>query len=112
MNITSFSVDSLPKAPSFKLDGKRALVTGAGRGIGLALASALAESGAEVSLAARSRPELEVAVEAIRDRGGRAEALALDVTIGLAVETRFAFVAAMTFSSITLVQTGPGDLLT
>ncbi len=36
----------LPKTPSFRLDGKRALVTGAGRGIGLAGAAALAEAGA------------------------------------------------------------------
>ncbi len=51
----------LPKTPSFRLDGKRALVTGAGRGIGLALAAALAEAGAEVTLVARSREEIEPA---------------------------------------------------
>ena len=44
----------LPVTPSFRLDGKRALVTGAGRGIGLACASALAEAGAHVTLAART----------------------------------------------------------
>ncbi|MGE3868407.1 MAG: 3-oxoacyl-ACP reductase, partial [Pseudorhodoplanes sp.] len=38
----------LPKTPSFRLDGKRALVTGAGRGIGLAAGAALAEAGADV----------------------------------------------------------------
>ena len=38
----------LPRTPSFRLDGKRALVTGAGRGIGLAAAAALADAGAEV----------------------------------------------------------------
>jgi NADP-dependent 3-hydroxy acid dehydrogenase YdfG len=37
---------NLPKIPSFRLDGKRALVTGASRGIGLAAAAALAETGA------------------------------------------------------------------
>ncbi|MGB6351155.1 MAG: SDR family NAD(P)-dependent oxidoreductase, partial [Pseudolabrys sp.] len=42
-----------PTTPSFRLDGKHALVTGGGRGIGLAAAAALAEAGAEVTLAAR-----------------------------------------------------------
>ncbi|WP_454886678.1 SDR family NAD(P)-dependent oxidoreductase [Sphingomonas oryzagri] len=70
----------LPKTPSFRLDGRRALVTGAGRGIGLALAAALAEAGAEVTLVARSGDEVEAAAQAIRDAGGQAEAVALDVT--------------------------------
>lgn len=70
----------LPRTPSFRLDGRRALVTGAGRGIGLAAAAALAEAGAEVLLTARSAGEIEEAAEAIRAAGGRAEAVALDVT--------------------------------
>ena len=44
----------LTKTPSFRLDGKRALVTGAGRGIGLAAVSALADAGAQVTLSART----------------------------------------------------------
>jgi NAD(P)-dependent dehydrogenase (short-subunit alcohol dehydrogenase family) len=70
----------LAKAPSFRLDGKRALVTGAGRGIGLAAASALAQAGAHVTLAARTEAEIEAAAQAIRARGDQAEALPLDVT--------------------------------
>ena len=52
---------TLPRTPSFRLDGKRALVTGAGRGIGLALAAALAEAGARVTLIARTAREIEAA---------------------------------------------------
>jgi NAD(P)-dependent dehydrogenase (short-subunit alcohol dehydrogenase family) len=69
----------LPRTPSFRLDGRRALVTGAGRGIGLALAAALAEAGAAVTLAARTAAEIEIGAEAIRSAGGAAEAALLDV---------------------------------
>lgn len=71
---------SLPRTPSFRLDGRRALITGAGRGIGLAAAAALAEAGAAVTLAARSSAEIESAAAAISAEGGLAEALAIDVT--------------------------------
>jgi NAD(P)-dependent dehydrogenase (short-subunit alcohol dehydrogenase family) len=70
----------LAKTPSFRLDGKRALVTGGGRGIGLAAASALAQAGAQVTLAARTQSEIAAAAAAIRARGDEAEALRLDVT--------------------------------
>lgn len=86
---------ALPRTPSFRLDGRRALVTGAGRGIGLAAAAALAEAGAHVALAARSGPEVEAAAAAIRADGGAAEALALDVSdlaaLEAALETREPF---------------------
>jgi NAD(P)-dependent dehydrogenase (short-subunit alcohol dehydrogenase family) len=70
----------LTKTASFRLDGKRALVTGAGRGIGLTAAAALADAGAHVTLAARTASEIEEAAEAIRARGQKADALTLDVT--------------------------------
>jgi NAD(P)-dependent dehydrogenase (short-subunit alcohol dehydrogenase family) len=70
----------LAALPSFRLDGKRALVTGGGRGIGLAAASALAQASAHVTLAARTKSEIEAAAEAIRARGDKADALPLDVT--------------------------------
>src|SRR5262245_39985366 len=70
----------LAKTPSFRLDGKRALVTGGGRGIGLAAASALAAAGAQVTLAARTKSEIEQAATELRARGDKAEPLVLDVT--------------------------------
>ncbi len=76
---------ALPETPSFRLDGRRALVTGAGRGIGLAAAAALAGAGASVTLAARSAGEIEAAAEAIRSAGGKAEALVLDIADTAAV---------------------------
>jgi NAD(P)-dependent dehydrogenase (short-subunit alcohol dehydrogenase family) len=69
----------LPRSPGFRLDGLRALVTGAGRGIGLAAAAALAEAGAHVTLAARTLTEIEEAAVAITAAGGMARALVLDV---------------------------------
>ncbi len=79
--------DPLPHTPSFRLDGKRALVTGAGRGIGLAAAAALAQAGAEVTLVARSSDEIDAAAQAI---GGSARAAVLDVSDLSAVHTFFA----------------------
>src|SRR3954451_21870241 len=77
---------ALPATPSFRLDGKHALVTGASRGIGLAAAAALAEAGAHVTLAARTANELEDLALAIRARGQQASALPLDVTDDKAVQ--------------------------
>jgi NAD(P)-dependent dehydrogenase (short-subunit alcohol dehydrogenase family) len=76
----------LPKAPSFRLDGRRALVTGGSTGLGLACAAALAQQGAHVVVAARGRDTLDDAVGALRAAGGSAEALPLDVTDRAAVE--------------------------
>lgn len=76
----------LPRTPGFRLDGRRALVTGAGRGIGLAAAAALAQAGAEVTLAARSEPELRAACAQIGAEGGQCSHLMLDVTDSRAVE--------------------------
>lgn len=71
---------ALPTAPSFRLDGRRALVTGGSRGIGLAAATALAQAGAHVTLAARDAAGLSAAATLLRDAGCACETLALDVS--------------------------------
>ena len=73
-------VMELPVTPSFRLDGRRALVTGASSGIGLGAAAALAQAGAEVHLVARRQAELDAVRDAIRAAGGRAESHACDIT--------------------------------
>jgi NAD(P)-dependent dehydrogenase (short-subunit alcohol dehydrogenase family) len=70
----------LPRTPSFRLDGRRALVAGASRGIGLGCAVALAEAGAHVICAARTRRDLDEAVRSIRAEGFSAEPLTFDIT--------------------------------
>lgn len=70
----------LPATPSFRLDGKTALVTGGSRGLGLAASSALAEAGAHVHICARNEEDADAAADAIRKAGGSATALCLDVT--------------------------------
>lgn len=80
----------LPRTPSFRLDGRKALVTGAGRGIGLAAAAALADAGAEVCLIARTGSEVLDVTEAIQARGDSANAITLDVTDKQATEQMIA----------------------
>lgn len=70
----------LPQTPSFRLDGKRALVAGASSGIGLACATALAEAGADVTLMARRAGQLEELRDAFLAMGWQASALPMDVT--------------------------------
>ncbi len=74
----------------FRLDGKLALVTGAGTGLGRQFALTLAEAGASVALGARRRDKLEETAAMIRDGGGSAVCLELDVTDADSIHTCFA----------------------
>ena len=71
---------SLPRTPSFNLDGKRAFVPGGSRGIGLGCAVALAEAGAHVVIAARSSDQVAAAADAMQAAGFAAKGVSLDVT--------------------------------
>jgi NAD(P)-dependent dehydrogenase (short-subunit alcohol dehydrogenase family) len=64
----------------FRLDGRRALVTGASGGLGLHFAETLGKAGAEVVLAARRADKLVTEVERLREAGIKAHAVSLDVT--------------------------------
>jgi NAD(P)-dependent dehydrogenase (short-subunit alcohol dehydrogenase family) len=64
----------------FSLNGKVAVVTGAGRGIGRTIALGLAEAGADVVVAARTQAEIEKTAEAIRGMGRRSLAVPTDTT--------------------------------
>ena len=79
----------LPVTPSFRLDGRRAIITGGGGGIGLAAAAALADAAAAVTLVARTGATVEAGAAAIRAGGGITEAAVLDVTDLAAVESFF-----------------------
>ncbi|MDG2533109.1 SDR family NAD(P)-dependent oxidoreductase [Sphingomonas sp. HITSZ_GF] len=76
---------SLPPLPSFRLDGKHVLVTGAGRGIGAHGAALFAQAGAAVTLCARTESEVEALAAELRGAGFQADAFALDVTDTAAV---------------------------
>ena len=86
---------ALPKTPSFRLEGKRALVTGGSRGIGLAAAVALGEAGAHVVIAARGAETLDAAVAEMQDAGMSCEGRSLDVTDIDAVRALFDAEAAI-----------------
>ncbi|WP_074204410.1 SDR family NAD(P)-dependent oxidoreductase [Parasphingorhabdus marina] len=71
---------ALPETPSLRLDGKRAVITGAGRGIGKAMATALAAAGAAVTLIARTEAEIAALDSELKGAGYLADHAVLDVT--------------------------------
>jgi NAD(P)-dependent dehydrogenase (short-subunit alcohol dehydrogenase family) len=100
-------LDSEFQMPSFRLDGRAALVTGAGRGLGLAMAQALAHAGADVGLAARSEAELETAADLIRGTGRKALALPTDVSDVAAVR-KMVQTAAAHFGTLDILVNAAG----
>ena len=76
--------------PSMRVDGQVAMVTGAGRGIGKGCALALAEAGAEVIAMSRTASEVEAVAAEIEAKGGKASAIACDVTDQAAMTAAFA----------------------
>ena len=85
-----------------QLQGKVAVITGAGRGIGRALAIGFAEQGARIVCAARTLSQLDDTVRAIRDAGGDAIAVRCDVTDAAAVERLY---------TVTRARFGPVDIV-
>lgn len=71
---------ALPRTPSFRLDGRKALVTGATSGIGLGCAVALAELGAEVWVAARSEAKVKEITALFEEQGWAVKPLVMDVS--------------------------------
>ena len=69
-----------------RLEQRVAVITGAGRGIGRAIAERYAREGARVAVADLDSATAEEAAAAIRDAGGEALALAMDVTDEQAVD--------------------------
>ena len=80
--------------PSFRLDGRVALVTGGGSGLGLSMARGLAHAGATVVIGGRNAARLGQAVEALMAEGVRAEAAVFDVGDSKAVDAVVADVEA------------------
>jgi NAD(P)-dependent dehydrogenase (short-subunit alcohol dehydrogenase family) len=80
---------------SFRLDGRTALVTGAGRGIGRAIALALAAAGAELVLVSRTKRQLDEVAREIASAGGTARALPFDVTDTAAMRAALSGIARL-----------------
>ncbi|MGV9679041.1 SDR family oxidoreductase [Nocardia sp. NPDC003482] len=95
---------------TFRLDGRVAVVTGAGRGIGAATALALAEAGADVAIAARTAAQLDEVADKIRALGRRALTMPCDLS-DLAAVTAFADTAAAEFGRLDIVVNNVGGTM-
>jgi len=93
-------------ADRFRLDGKRALVTGASSGLGEHFARVLAQAGAVVVVAARRVDRLQVLVQEIVAAGGQASAVALDVTDPASVRSCFDEIASAGVADVVINNAG------
>ncbi len=95
------------QSPDFRLDGKVAVVTGASKGIGWDLALALADAGARVAVAARDRSALDRLTTEIRESGG--EAIAVEMDVRDVAQIRGAFATVKTrFGSLDVLVNNAG----
>jgi len=92
---------------SANLQGKIAVITGAGRGIGRAIAQAYAAAGAAIVCSARSQKEIDGTVNLIAEKGGRAIAVAADVSEYQAIEAVFTK-ACVEFGGVDIVVINAG----
>ena len=99
----------LPKTPSLRLDGLRALVTGASSGIGLGCAVALAEAGAHVVLASRNIKVLNEVAQAIKVKGFSVETLELDISDLSSIESVLPGLERFLKISISTINVCPED---
>jgi NAD(P)-dependent dehydrogenase (short-subunit alcohol dehydrogenase family) len=83
-------VSNLPQLPSYSLDGRIALVTGASSGLGFHFAKVLSAAGAKIALAARRADRLEALKQEIIAAGGDAIAVSMDVTARPSVDAGIA----------------------
>ncbi|MFC9359622.1 SDR family NAD(P)-dependent oxidoreductase [Rhodococcus sp. NPDC057014] len=93
------------------LEGKVAIVTGAGRGLGRAMAQALVEAGAAVSVAARTATELDSFVDEAKAAGGQALACPTDITDEASVE-RMVEATVETFGRVDILVNNSGIVAT
>ncbi len=92
----------------FRLDGRRALVTGASGGLGLHFAETLAAAGAEVVLAARRADKLADEVARLRESGARAHAVSMDVTSAASVDAAVAEAEKLAGGAIDILVNNAG----
>src|SRR6187200_3393504 len=87
----------------FRLDGRRALVTGASSGLGQRFALTLAQAGAEIAVAARRADKLTELLRQIESASGRGVAVSMDVTSAASVSA--------CFDEIERQMGGPADIV-